>query len=36
VEEEKWVAGGQSRTPRTRAELASFIDTSIIEEARKR
>src|SRR6187401_341083 len=36
VEEEKWVAGVQSRTPRTRAELASFIDTSIIEEARKR
>jgi len=36
VEEEKWVAAGQSRTPRSRAELASFIDTSIIEEARKR
>jgi NitT/TauT family transport system substrate-binding protein len=36
VEEEKWVAGVQSRTPRPRAELASFIDTSIIEEARKR
>ena len=36
VEEEKWVAGLQSRTPKTRAELASFIDTSIIEEARKR
>jgi len=36
VEEEKWVAGVQSRTPRTRAELAGFIDTSIIEEARKR
>jgi NitT/TauT family transport system substrate-binding protein len=35
VEEEKWVAGVQSRTPRTRAELAAFIDTSIIEEARK-
>src|SRR5690349_3657983 len=35
VEEEKWVAGVQSRTPRTRAELASYIDTSIIEEARK-
>jgi NitT/TauT family transport system substrate-binding protein len=36
VEEEKWVAAGQSRTPRSRAELAGFIDTSIIEEARKR
>ncbi len=36
VEEEKWVAGNQSRTPRSRAELAAFIDTSIIEEARKR
>jgi sulfonate transport system substrate-binding protein len=35
VEEEKWVAKGQSRTPRSRAELAAFIDTSIIEEARK-
>jgi len=36
VEEEKWVAAGQSRTPRSRAELAGFIDASIIEEARKR
>jgi sulfonate transport system substrate-binding protein len=36
VEEEKWVAAGQSRTPRTRAELASFIDTSVLDEARKR
>jgi len=36
VEEEKWVAAGQSRPPRSRAELATFIDTSIIEEARKR
>jgi NitT/TauT family transport system substrate-binding protein len=35
VEEEKWVASGQSRAPRSRAELATFIDTSIIEEARK-
>ncbi|HEV8394594.1 MAG TPA: ABC transporter substrate-binding protein [Vicinamibacterales bacterium] len=35
VEEEKWVANIQSRPPRSRAELASFIDTSIIEEARK-
>jgi sulfonate transport system substrate-binding protein len=36
VEEEKWVAGVQQRAPRSRAELATFIDTSIIEEARKR
>ena len=36
VEEEKWVAGTQSRTPRSRTELAAFIDTSIIEEARKK
>ena len=36
VEEEKWVAAGQSRAPRSRTELAAFIDTSIIEEARKR
>jgi len=35
VEEEKWVANGQSRAPRSRTELAGFIDTSIIEEARK-
>jgi NitT/TauT family transport system substrate-binding protein len=35
VEEERWVAGVQQRTPKTRAELATFIDTSIIEEARK-
>jgi NitT/TauT family transport system substrate-binding protein len=35
VEEEKWVAGIQQRPPRPRAELASHIDTSIIDEARK-
>jgi sulfonate transport system substrate-binding protein len=35
VEEEKWVAGIQQRAPRPRAELASYIDTSIIEEARR-
>ena len=35
VEEEKWVANLQSRAPRSRADLAAFIDTSIIEEARK-
>ena len=36
VEEEKWVAATQSRTPRSRQELASFIDTSVLEEARRR
>ena len=33
TEEEKWVAAEQKRTPRTRAELAGFIDTSILKEA---
>jgi len=33
TEEEKWVAANQKRTPRTRAELETFIDTSIIKEA---
>ncbi len=33
TEEEKWVAAGQQREPRTRQELASFIDTSILREA---
>jgi NitT/TauT family transport system substrate-binding protein len=36
VEEEKWVAAGQSRPARSRTELATYIDTSIIEEARTR
>ena len=35
AEEEKWVANIQQRPPRSRTELASYIDTSIIEEARK-
>jgi sulfonate transport system substrate-binding protein len=33
TEEEKWVAAGQQRPPRTRAELAGFIDESVIREA---
>lgn len=33
TEEEKWVAAGQQRTPRSRAELAGFIDESVIREA---
>jgi NitT/TauT family transport system substrate-binding protein len=35
VEEDKWVANIQQRQPRSRTELASYIDTSIIEEAKK-
>jgi NitT/TauT family transport system substrate-binding protein len=34
TEEEKWVAAQQKRVPRGRAELAGFIDTTILEEAR--
>ena len=33
TEEEKWVAIQQNRAPRTRAQLAGFIDTSILKEA---
>ena len=33
TEEEKWVAAGQQRTPRSRAELQGFIDQSVIREA---
>jgi NitT/TauT family transport system substrate-binding protein len=33
TEEEKWVAAQQKRAPRGRAELAGFIDTTILEEA---
>jgi len=32
-EEELWLAKTASRTPRTRAELAKFIDRSVVEEA---
>jgi len=34
--EEQWVARERNRTPRTRAELAKFIDRSVVEEALKR
>jgi len=34
TEEEKWVAAQQNRSARSRAELAGFIDTTILEEAR--
>ena len=33
TEEEKWVAAQQNRAPRSRTELAGFIDTSILKEA---
>lgn len=33
TEEEKWVAAQQNRAPRSRAELAGFIDTTILKEA---
>lgn len=33
VEEEKWMAGLDKRAPRSRDELAKFIDTSILKEA---
>jgi NitT/TauT family transport system substrate-binding protein len=33
--EEQWVAAQQQRTPRTRSELATFIDRSILAEARQ-
>ena len=36
TEEEKWVAAQQNRTPRSRAELAGFIDATILKEAQGR
>jgi sulfonate transport system substrate-binding protein len=33
TEEETWVAARQNRPPRSRGELAQFIDTSILKEA---
>jgi sulfonate transport system substrate-binding protein len=35
AEEEKWVAAQQNRAPRSRAELARFIDTTILQEAQR-
>ena len=35
TEEERWVARNQNREPRTRETLAAFIDTSVMEEARR-
>jgi NitT/TauT family transport system substrate-binding protein len=36
VEEEKWVAQKQNRAPRSRAALAAYFDSSVLEEARRR
>lgn len=33
VEEERWIAQGQRREPRTRKQLASLIEASILDEA---
>jgi NitT/TauT family transport system substrate-binding protein len=35
TEEEKWIAKGQNRAPKTRAQLQTYFDGSIIEEARR-
>jgi NitT/TauT family transport system substrate-binding protein len=34
--EDRWVAKERNRTPRTRAQLATLIDSSLVEEARRR
>jgi len=36
VEEEQWVAMERNRTPRTRAQLATLIDKSVLEDARRK
>jgi NitT/TauT family transport system substrate-binding protein len=33
TEEERWMARSQQREPRTREQLATFIDTSVLQEA---
>jgi hypothetical protein len=33
--EEQWLARSSNRAPRSRAELAKFIDRSVVEEALK-
>jgi NitT/TauT family transport system substrate-binding protein len=35
VEEDQWIAARQKRAPRSRTELAGYIDTSILAEARR-
>ena len=34
TEEEKWIVKGQNREPKSRAELQTYFDPSIAEEAR--
>jgi sulfonate transport system substrate-binding protein len=36
VEEDRWVAKERNRVPRTRAQLATLIDTSLLAEARRK
>jgi sulfonate transport system substrate-binding protein len=36
VEEEMWVAKERNRTPRTRTQLASLIDRSLLDEAMRK
>jgi len=36
VEEEQWVAKERNRTPRTRTQLATLIDKSVLEDARRK
>ncbi|MEP7352563.1 MAG: ABC transporter substrate-binding protein, partial [Acidobacteriota bacterium] len=36
VEEEQWLAKEGKRAPRTRAQLATLIDTSVLKEAQKK
>jgi hypothetical protein len=35
TEEEKWIAKGRNREPKTRAQLQTYFDASIAEEARR-
>ena len=36
VEEDRWIAQGQKRAPRTREQLATFIDTTVLRDAMAR
>jgi len=36
VEEDRWVAKERNRAPRTRAQLATLIDASLLQEARRK
>jgi len=35
VEEEQWIAKRQKRSAMSKSELSAFIDTSILDEARR-